>query len=379
MNGIRVTRQRLYFFDNLKASVILLVIVFHVAMSYTTWKLEWWVNDSQSSVVFDLFILAADVFIMPVMFLTAGYFGAAALAGSGTALFWQAKLWRIVIPWLGGVVFIAPLIAYSALVSHMDMPPDYFSFLVNRFLGPYYQQAHYWFLGILTLFFIFLTLAYRINPAYFTKQSPNGGPAGCFFPAFAACSAVPFFAANLFFPADAWVNCYYLFMIQPVRIGLYLCYFGLGVHAWKNSWFTEVGYQPRLLPWGMAFVIMLFVFLGYRVLFTLAPNPSVAAKAGHAALFSVFCLSAVFAAIAFFLKYANSGFGLWRSLAANSYTMYYIHQCVLIPLAFLVQPVQANVFGKYAIVSAAAAAICYFVAVLMTKLMQKCKVWLTRC
>ena len=67
--------RRLYFLDNLRAAVILLVIVFHIALGYMAPPLAWWyVVDSQTSAAFIPFIVTVDVFIMPVMFWIAGYF-----------------------------------------------------------------------------------------------------------------------------------------------------------------------------------------------------------------------------------------------------------------------------------------------------------------
>ena len=230
MNMQAVNKQRVYFFDNLKAFIILLMVVFHIAMGYTTWDLKWWtVNDIQKNMFFDFFVLETDVYIMPIMFMIAGYFAPMVLVKKGISIFWQDKLKRIVLPWIGGVLFIAPLIAYSSFFSRMDTPPDYFSFWRNDFFGQYYQQAHYWFLGILALFFLLLTITYQFNPTYFKKSEQITNPSIWFFPAFALLTTASFFSGNLFFWNDAWVNVKFLFMVQPVRLLLHLCYFGLGV------------------------------------------------------------------------------------------------------------------------------------------------------
>jgi glucan biosynthesis protein C len=355
--------KRMYFFDNLKAFIILLIVVFHVAMGYTTWDLKWWyVNDIYKSNIFDLFILSTDVYIMPIMFMIAGYFAAAVLFKKDITVFWQDKCKRIVLPWIAGVVFIAPLIAYSAIYSRTDTPPNYFSFVVNDFLTKYFQQAHFWFLGILTLFFILLTIAYIFNSTYFNKPPQREMPSIWFFPGFVLLAAVPFFLANLFYSADAWVNANYIFLIQPVRIGLYLCYFGLGVYAWEKSWFTRDGYCPSLVTWSISAVIMLFVFLAYRVTYTFAPDIPVLFKAGHALTYSIFCLTTTFALIALFQRAFDSDAYLWRRLAANSYTIYFIHQCVVIPLAYTVKELQWNIWIKYAGVSISSVVLCFLIS-----------------
>jgi glucans biosynthesis protein C len=356
-------KQRMYFFDNLRAFIILSLVVFHVAMGYTTWDLNWWyVNDIQKSKIFDFFILGIDVYVMPIMFLIAGYFASPVLLHKGTTRFWGDKLRRIVVPWVAGVLFIAPAIAYSAIFSRTDTPPNYFSFWANDFWGNYYQQAHYWFLGILALFFLLFTIAYKLIPPYF-KQIPRiGMPSSAFFLSFVLLSAVPFFGGNLIFGADEWVNCKFIFMIQPVRIGLYACYFGLGVFAWKKAWFTPEGYKPRLIRWGTATIIMLFVFLAYRVTFTLGANIPVLFKAGHALIYACFCLTVTLAFIALFQRFFDSNTYLWRRLAANSYTIYFIHQCVIIPLAYMVQKIQLNIWMKFLGVAVTAMVVCFLIA-----------------
>lgn len=361
--GIGMGNRRMYFFDNLKVFIILLMVVFHIAMGYTTWDLKWWwVNDIKKDSLFDLFVLETDVYIMPIMFMIAGYFAAVVLVKKGMTIFWQDKLRRIVIPWIGGVLFLAPLIAYSHIFSRTDTPPNYFSFWANDFWGEAYEQGPLWFLGILTVFFLLLTLAYQLNPSYFKRSSQMASPSGWFFPLFALFSAIPFFVMNLFFWNDLWMHIKYIVCIQPVRIGLCLCYFGLGVYAWKNCWFTREGYNPRLLPWGISAVVMLFVFLAYRVAFTLPPITSSMIKAGHALTFSVFCLTVTFAFIALFQKVADSDAYLWRRLAANSYTIYFIHPCVVIPLAYMVQKLEVNIWIKYLGVSISTVFLCFLIS-----------------
>jgi glucans biosynthesis protein C len=358
-----VNNQRLYFLDNLKAFIILLMVIFHIGMGYTTWDLQWWtVNDIQKNKFFDFFILETDVYIMPIMFMIAGYFAPMVLDRKGVAIFWQDKLKRIVLPWIGGVLFIAPFIAYSSLFSRMDMPPNYFFFWKTAFFGPYYQQGPYWFLGILTLFFLILTIFYQVNSAYFKKAVQKTTPTACFFLTFALLTTASFFSGNLLFWNDAWINVKFVFMIQPVRFLLHLCYFGLGIYAWKHSWFTQSGYRPRLLPWGISAIIMLFIFLIYRVTFTLMPDVPILFKAGHALVHATFSLTATFALIALSQNFFDSNAYLWRRIAANSYTIYFIHQCVVIPIGCIVQKLTINIWVKYSSVSVVTIVLCFLLA-----------------
>ena len=99
---------RVYFLDNLKTFIILLVVFFHSAYAYSIYySQEWFVLDTQKSLFFDIFITVAFTFMMPVMFFVAGYFGNRSLAHKGQLPFWRDKFYRIVIPW--GSLFWPPL------------------------------------------------------------------------------------------------------------------------------------------------------------------------------------------------------------------------------------------------------------------------------
>ena len=69
-------------------AIILLVIVFHVAIGFMTKPPQWWyVIDTQKNGFFDLFVMATDVFIMPLLFFAAGYFTLPSLLLSAASKF----------------------------------------------------------------------------------------------------------------------------------------------------------------------------------------------------------------------------------------------------------------------------------------------------
>ncbi|MBC9786496.1 acyltransferase [Heliobacterium chlorum] len=354
---MRPFRERLYFIDNLRVFVIFFVILLHTAMSYMVYAPEWWyVVDEQRNLFFDLFVLLTDVFIMPIMFFSAGYFVLPTLIGKGPLHFWLDKVRRILLPWIFGVLFLAPFISYMIVFSRSDTPPDYLSFWFGPFWGPYFQHAHYWFLGVLSLFFLLLTLTYLVIPGSFEKGGRTY-PSPLLFIVFLILTTGAFFVGNLFYHADAWVNVHYLFLLQPTRIGIYVCYFLLGVYSWRRWWFTSSGYQPSPLGWSVAAVVSGIVFLGYRLSFTNATD--ILPKAGLGFLHAAFCMTMFFACSALFQQFVNSDAFLWRRLAANSYGIYYFHMPVLLPLVYLMKPVAIPIGLKFGLLSVTTFLICF--------------------
>ena len=173
--------KRLYFLDNLKWFIIWLMVVFHGAMCYMAYAPEWWYVVDKSQPVFSatLFICWVDIFIMPVMFFVSGYFGIMSLSRHNGKNFWQGKLRRIILPWLFGSAFIAPLIAYITLASRQS-PMGFGEFYQNLFWGPFYQQANFWYLGALTVLYLMLHITVCLFPSLSQKSLPKH-PSGLFF------------------------------------------------------------------------------------------------------------------------------------------------------------------------------------------------------
>jgi hypothetical protein len=323
---------------------------------------QWWyVIDIKSHPIFNLFVMITDVFIMPIMFLLAGYFTVPVLQKQGMGTFLREKIIRIVIPWIAGVLFLAPAITYMIWYSRTSTPPAYFTYLfANFFTAATFNHAHYWFLGDLAWFLLFFVAIYKMAPSMFQRKVEASVPSAWFFVRFGLVTAATFFTANLYFHADEWFSRLYLISFQPTRFLLYVCYFALGIYAWRNLWFTEAGYMPRFTNWTRLAIVMLSVFAYYRI--TFGDTTPLVLKAGHAILHSFFCLTAVFGFITLFHKNVNSKGYIWRRLSANSYRIYYIHQLILLPIAYMAQKLDVSVWVKYSSVSVISLVLCYIVS-----------------
>jgi len=93
--------KRLYFLDNLRAFVIMLVIVLHASITYMAYAPVWWyVLNPQNSLFFTMLVLLIDVPIMQIMFFISGYFAMPSLQKRGSASFLKDKCIHIGIPWV---------------------------------------------------------------------------------------------------------------------------------------------------------------------------------------------------------------------------------------------------------------------------------------
>lgn len=338
---------RLFFLDNLRAFVIVLVVVLHGSMVYMEGAPEWWyVVDTQNSLFFTILVLLIDVPIMLIMFFIAGYFAMPSLVRRGPDNFLKDKFVRIGAPWIVGVLFLAPLTAYMVYIK-MGIPMPYLQFWASDFWTVSFQQSVYWYLGVLFFFFFLLVLAYDISERLRAATRQISLPTWKLFISFWAIMTLGMFLMNQFFPIDTWYTQVKILVFQPLRLPLYIGYFVLGIYAHLHGWFTAEGYRARLLPWTVLWLGSGLLYLGNRLfVIPMNPQPSLLTQAAHAILFNAFCTSSLLVGTSFFQKFLNSGSPFWRNLSRNSYGIYYVHPLILYPLAYLFLPVSLPLFVK---------------------------------
>lgn len=358
--------ERLYFFDNLRACVIVLVIVLHGSITYMAYAPTWWyVLDPQNSAFFTWLVMLIDVPIMPILFFIAGYFALPALQKRGVKRFLQEKFVRLGIPWIFGVVFLAPLVTYLIYVSR-HIPMGYLQFWATDFWGKMYQQSVYWFLGVLLLLFGVLCVVYNENSWLRTGQPIVGLPAPKMFAAFVGLMTISSLAMTLSYGPDDWAHIY-LFAFQPVRLPLYFGYFFLGIYAQRHSWFTADGYRPELGPWAAGGLMSGLGYLALRWTNADTPATQLLLTMGTMGLLNIFCLSALMASAAFFQQKVNRSNRFWNSLAGNSYGIYYVHPLILYPLTYLMVSVSLELVFKAGGVMLVATALSWSVSALVLR------------
>jgi len=154
-------KTRIYFLDNLRTFMILLVVVLHSAITYSP-MLEniWSVSDPAKNSGLGLLIIYLDIFVMFVMFFISGYFIPQSLKSKSTWAFIKSKFRRIMLPWIVAVFTLIPAYKFIFLYSRGLPQEEWFTYfhLFTRAGGnPGYfadnpAQSWLWFLPVLFLF-----------------------------------------------------------------------------------------------------------------------------------------------------------------------------------------------------------------------------------
>jgi glucan biosynthesis protein C len=149
--------HRYHSLDALRASMMLLGLVLHSAVSYVVAPLgtAWPYKDPATSTLFDILVFVIHLFRMPVFFVAAGFFAAMLMERDGPRGFFSNRVKRVLIPlalfW--PILFVAIAAGFTftngRAAGTLDMTPvTSGAFLRSPSLG------HLWFLWDLMIFYV---------------------------------------------------------------------------------------------------------------------------------------------------------------------------------------------------------------------------------
>jgi peptidoglycan/LPS O-acetylase OafA/YrhL len=195
-----------------------------------------------------------------------------------------------------------------------------------------YQQAVFWFLGVLLALFLLLAAVLKVAPRLVQRPAVRTAHPWHALLAVFLVAVVAAAAFSPFFGLDDWQSVGWVFVVQPARVFVYPAFFVLGIHAERQGWLAGDGWRPSARVWIPAATAAGFAYLAFRVTAYSATVPS---RVVGGVLFAAFCVCGVVAAVAGFSRWGDSSTRTWRLLSDNSFGIYYVHPLVLYPGAWL--------------------------------------------
>ncbi len=336
--------ERLYHLDRLRVWCVYGVVALHGAMTYMEGCPGWWyVQDQSRWWGFTLLVLMLDVFLMPVMFFLAGYLAPGSLDRRGGGGFVRERLRRLGPPWILGVVLFAPLFALASLVNLGYPVPPLGTFVWKVFLGPAYQQAHFWFLGVLISFSLIFPLLWRWLCPLVDRVPMGGWVAACW-----VLAAGWFVVMGRHFPLDGWVHPGYVLVFQPLRIGGYLLVFLLGAAAGRGGWFG--GDRSALADLGLAILGICLLGASVAMRLQLPPKPQGVHLLVYAALNQGSAVLMPLGLVAVMRRLGSGGSCRLDLASRASYGLYWLHQMILVPIAWALGGLGLPALVKFSLV-----------------------------
>jgi len=165
-------KTRIYFLDNLRTFLILMVVVLHSGLVYeSVLTNSWIVSDPVKDNNIGLIRLYLDLFVMFSIFFISGYFLPSSVKKQSAFSYLKSKFKRIMLPWLIAVVTLIPAYKFVFLYSRGLPQEEWYSYfhIFERagtdlsFYANNPVQNWLWFLPVLFTFQVIYLGLYKIK------------------------------------------------------------------------------------------------------------------------------------------------------------------------------------------------------------------------
>jgi peptidoglycan/LPS O-acetylase OafA/YrhL len=371
--------SRLFFIDHLRAALVILVVLHHVALVYGAGAPFYYVEppftEPLAYVVLLTFALFNQAWFMGGLYLIAGYFTPGSFERKGSGSFLKGKLVRLGIPLIIWIFILSPI----SSIGYWQMPAE-----LTGITNPLSWQAYPFLLGLGVAWFLALLLIFNFGYAAWRRLTRNRTPSTTI-----KSSTPSYLGIGIFILGLALVS-YLVRIIIPIGrevldfptlgyLPQYLSLFVVGTVAYRRNWFRTIPSSMGVVGFVTVLVATVFLFplASSGRLFSVAfTDPAdfifVGNGAWQSAVYalwdSIFAVGMCLAAITFFRRFFNKESGFGRFLAQQSYAVYIIHVPIVVFIGIAMKGVQLPALLKFGIAAVIAVPTCFIVAYIIRKI-----------
>jgi glucan biosynthesis protein C len=350
---IKIQSERLYFIDNVRVWIIMLVVAHHAGQAFGPTGGAWFVFNTEQVRMLDAFFYVNASFFMGLLFLISGYFSASSYDRKGAGQLLKDRLRRIGIPLLFFALVVNLPISYSASGTQLT----FLQYVIRPHLWEWrIVYAHLWFLGQLLVYafgYAILRLIFARDSQKVAGKASIPGHWGILIYVIALGIVSSFVRA--WFPQDRWIIL--LVPWEPAHVPQYVSLFILGIIAFRHDWFRRLPHRIGMIwLWigiaaaGSVYTLTALRFAGFL--------PSVRSKGGEVLFHFIHnireaCIAAGLSVglLTWFRKRFNHQGRLMAAMSADSYFVYIIHVYLVIALQKIIIEFQMPAFIKFVLVT----------------------------
>lgn len=382
MVSMKNDTARYYYIDNLRVTVIMLVVMLHLAVTYSNLG-RWYYNEEHlqgffSYIFFSLFQTFTQGFSMGLLFLVAGYFTPGAFDRKGFGRFVKDRCRRLGLPSLFYLLVVTPFILW------VEVPSSVWTGGASNFLD-YYRQylmsagmrllgiGPMWFALALLVFSIIYALLRTVWPPAAGTGAQRGNAAFNVLITLVMVIAAGAFLVRLVFP------------LGTIFWGMQLCYFSsyivlfiAGILAYRTNYYERITSAVGK-RWLIAGVILgfagLFAIKWIAGIYNFSTHTINLKTTGGSFAGGVSWLSFSFALwesfvavsmtvglMALFRDKLNHGDSLARKLSDSAFAVYMFHPPIIIAVTLAMQMLIIAPVLKWAMASLISVPLCFLLA-----------------
>ncbi|SDR89143.1 acyltransferase family protein [Bradyrhizobium canariense] len=343
--------------DRSRTFLTLVVLMHHAVIPYT----HFGHTDPKSWIGFDMVVLATDSFFMAMFFFLSGLFVWPGLGHKAPLIFLRDRLLRLGLPFAIAAFTVIP-IAYYAIALRQQPDISFSAFWLKTVtVGPW-PSGPLWFVWVLLAFDLMASLLYRLSSRLvdpINRVSLRGfDQPAAFFLFLLVVTAIVYIPALLYFGPNRWFE-FGPFSVQASRVLLYAAYFFIGAGIGAANFDRGVlGTSGRLAKssWGWIAATLIPYCLMWVMIYIkreILGNPPVQPPwylASYGLFYVAFSAAILFAILAYFLRFKQSGWSLLDPMQPDAYGMFLVHYPIALWLQYWLFDFDLPAIVKVAIV-----------------------------
>ncbi|MCA9014621.1 MAG: acyltransferase family protein [Planctomycetaceae bacterium] len=337
---------RFYYMDSLRSILMMLGVVLHGALIYSTGD-HWIVSDSHKSEFFNVLGSTIHAFRMPTFFIIAGFFSMMSLKKYGIGTFTKVRLTRILVPLCATALLINTLELYFRTTVIQKQSMTFIHFLIYELPQKWIAGAwvsHLWFLLTLLQFFAvgiaLFALSNRVSDTGRLNRVLAPLRKNCYFLLLLPFSDLAWSVTDKLFPGLSHGSHFCgLFNVEDFII--FLPYFLVGLWLYRDQKLQEQFHSIARWEW---YALALSLVVQYVESNAHGLNPESVLRIYSASL--TWALSSHLCYVLFY-KFMNRNSQFFRYLSDASYSIYLFHHICVIVFGYLLLNVSIAIGYKF--------------------------------
>lgn len=361
--------NRLYFVDNIRTLLVILVITAHLAITYGAtggWYYFEHTKDTISIVLLQFFLSICQAFSLGLFFLISGYFTPKSFKHKGAKYFIKDKLFRLGLPLFIYELLINPVLVYLNVISVQGIKISYWDYFKQNMLPPkIIGTGPLWFVEALLIFsfaYVLFSIAIKTKT---NKVIKSPIPSNLSIVIFIFILSTITFLIRIKLPIGWSLKFFHLqFPFYPQYISLFI----IGIMAYKKDWLTGIpDYTGK--QWLRVGIISI-MFLPILALLGGALTGDALKFTGgfywqnfaYTTWESFVCFGMSIGLLSLFRRKYNTQNRLTKIMNTNAYGVYLIHAPTIVFISYAVQSILIYPLLKFAIVSLIAVPLCFILS-----------------
>lgn len=373
-------KQRLFYIDNLRVATIMLVILIHLAVTYSGIGI-WIYNEIRplnffNHIFFSFFQSFVQGFSMGMLFFVAGYFTPMAYDRKSPSQFISDRFRRLCLPALFFMLLITPVEMWLMKSPRWEFnTPSFFesySLYLKSFCMKLFGVGPMWFTVALFAFCVIYMFWRLVGPRSAKPDFRRTALTAVHLVVLIAIIAVVAFTLRLFFPIGS--------MFWGMQLGFfsqYIIMFIAGIVAYRTNCFESMTsatgrkWLAAGLILGFAFWLILKYFAGpydFSTLTMKAVNTGKGAAGGlswPAAYYAVWesfvSVAMTMGLLSLFRDKLNFSNGLTQKLSNAAFAVYMFHPTIIVPVTLLMEPINMMPVLKWALAGVISIPLCFLI------------------